>query len=761
MARMKAYTNGAGDMGQPNPKRWRGIAGRSFARRSFARRSFAWRSIAWRLLVTILFLLLVLALSRCAGPIQPATGTAPLTPAGEGGQATLRVQVLPRGATVLVDGLRSGTTPITLELPAGRHSLRVELEGYTPLEKTVDLVAGDDVTISGELLSPGTPPPATVTLIPTVVKETPALLADLAIQYVSITLETGGDCNYTSTQLGTRVGVENLGVADAGPFVVEVNGAQQTVETGLAAGQATSLWFEGYAYGSETQVTIDPEALIPDSNRENNSLSQMVPIPTLPATCTPSRAAAPTDTPLPPATDTPVPPATETPVPPPAAAVTMHEGQITILTYPYADFISEARNGLFNVPYGVLDRGAYDASGPVPHDVTYHTLVVENEYLKLTFLPEIGGRLYEVVYKPTGHRETYRNPVLKPSPWGPPEQGWWLAAGGIEWCLPVEEHGYEWGIPWKITATGDGHSIAVSLRDTAAEVQDRVRARIVVKLEEGAAYFTIQPQIENPTTGTLTVKYWTNAMLAPGGQNTPTADLHFVLPDDVTAVTVHSRGDENLPGPGERMPWPQVNGVDMSRLGNWNRWLGFFENPAAGDYMAVYDGSYDEGMVRVFPANVAQGAKGFAFGWQDPIAASNWTDNGSVYVEMHGGAAPTFDDSVTIPAGGSLQWTETWYPVAGLGGLRYANSLAALNLAAGGGQAQIAVAVTRAWSGDLVLLVGKQEQWRQQVSLQPGQPYQGTVPLGDDTPQRGQLALRLEAPDGTVAAQYSANFNLK
>jgi hypothetical protein len=726
--------DGAKETGQSNSKRWLGIS--------------------IRILVTLFFVLLMLALNRCGVPAGPAGGTATATPIQQGAQAMLRVEVRPSGASVRIDGLRSGTTPVTLELPAGQHEIRVELDGYEPRVETVNLAAGDDVVIDGELMSLSTSSGPTVTLIPPPTGETTPL-PDLVVNYVQITLETGGNCDYTSTQLGTRVVVENVGAGKAGPFVVDVDGSQQTAEAGLAPGQAASLWFPTYAYGGETKIVIDPASQIAESNKENNTFSQMVPIPTLPPTCTPPAAAQATGTPDPATGKTPLPPS------PQPVAVTMHEGQITIPTYPYANFTVQAWNETYNVPYPVLDRSAYDASGPLPRDVTYRTLVVENEYLKLTFLPDLGGRLYEVVYKPTGHRETYRNPVLKPSPWGPPEQGWWLAAGGIEWCLPVEEHGYEWGTPWNVSTAGHGDSIVVTLRDTGANTRDRVRARIVVRLEAGAAFFTIQPRIENPTGAPLAVKYWTNAMLAPGGQNAPSANLYFVLPDTVTAVTVHSRGDEGLPGSGERMSWPVVDGTDLSRLGNWNRWLGFFEDPAAGDFMAVYDQGRDEGMVRIFPADVAKGAKGFAFGWKDPIPANNWTDDGSSYVELHGGPSSTFGDSVTIAAGSALQWTETWYPVAGLDGLRYANSAAALNLTAGAGQAQVAVAVPRAWSGDVVLLLNGQEHWRQQVALVPGQPFRSTVPLGNDAPPSGELTLRLETPDGMVGAQYSANFNLK
>jgi hypothetical protein len=535
------------------------------------------------------------------------------------------------------------------------------------------------------------------------------------------------------------------------------------MDEGLAAGETIRLWFsDGRAMDANT-VTVDASKQVEEDDESNNAFSEMLPVPTLPSTCTPELDTATPVPPLPTLTDTaptpPEPTVTATPLPTPPVA--FREGQITIPTYPHADFLTEAWNETFNMPYTVLDWAAYEASNPSPRDVTYRTYEVENDYLKLVFLPEVGGRLYEVIYKPTGHRQTYRNPVLKPSPWGPPEQGWWLAAGGMEWGVPVEEHGYEWGIPWSLKASVDGEGVTVILRDTGAEVNNRLRVIVTVRLEVGSGSFTVQTRLENPTDAPLDVKYWTNAMLAPGGLNAPSADLRFVLPETVTEVTVHSRGDDWLPEHGARMPWPVVDGVDLSLLANWNRWLGFFQDPATGEFMAVYDEAYDEGMVRVFPAGIAQGAKVFGLGWTETIPADNWTDGSSSYVEIHGGPATTFDDSVTLPAGGHLEWSETWYPVAGLGGLRYANRDAALNLSASNGQARTALAVTRSWSGEMVLLLNGEEISRKPVSLSPGQPFNETVTLGDDIPTSGQLALQLEAPDGAVVARYSADFKLK
>ena len=709
-----------------------------------------------RLLATVALLLLLMAVSRCSATDLPGMATS--TPSA--GDAFLRVEVTPQGANVSVDGLRSGTTPVSLELPAGQHTIRVEQDGFQPLLETVELVPGSEFVLDGELSPLSTTTIPTVTLIPTEPTAETAL-PDLVIQRVRIELETGGSCNYGSTDLGVRVSVQNLGEADAGQFVVEVNGTQQPV-LGLPAGEATRVWIPGYVAGGENTVFVDATMQVKETDEENNYFSQMVPIPTLPPTCTPPPAAS-----LPRATAQPTATASQTAANPTAApsatpvppAVLVHEGKVNIPTFPYEPYLQPAWSETFHMPFQVLDRAAYEAPNPSPRDVRYRTLTVENEYLRLVFLPDVGGRLYEVVYKPTGHRQTYLNPVLKPSPWGPPEQGWWLAAGGFEWCLPVEEHGYEWGIPWQLSTRRDGDGVTVLLRDSDAP--DRVRAEIAVRLEAGQASFTIRPRIENPTDGPLSVKYWTNAMLAPGGRNAPSAGLRFILPDAVTSVTVHSRGDDALPGYNERMPWPIVNGIDLSRLGNWNQWLGFFEDPAQGGFMAVYDETYDEGMVRAFPADASPGAKAFAFGWQHPTSSDNWTTDGSSYVEIHGGTTSTFDDSALIPAGGHQQWTETWYPVAGLAGLRYANARAALNLSAAAGRAQVAVAVTRPWAGEVVLLLNGDNLWREQVSLEPGVPFQREIPLGDDAPQSGRLAALLLTIDGATVAEYDAEFELR
>jgi uncharacterized repeat protein (TIGR01451 family) len=384
---------------------------------------------------------------------------------------------------------------------------------------------------------------------------------------------------------------------------------------------------------------------------------------------------------------------------PPTGAASFFTTTLSIPTYPYKDHLSPAYSPAYNMTYSKLHWGTYSGASPVPIHRNYQLLVLENDFLYVTLMPELGGRIYQMVFKPTGHNELYQNPVIKPTPFGPLDQGWWLAIGGIEWCLPVDEHGYEWGEPWSYQVITSTKGVTVTLRDTTAA--NRIRAAVSVHLPADRGYLVISPRIENPTGHDIDYQYWTNGMLAPGPANTVSEHLNLVYNAD--EMSVHSTGDHRLPGydttptgPDYRFSWPVYHGTDFSRLGNWRAWLGFFEYPqAAAGFSGVYDTAANEGVVRVFSPDVARGSKGFAFGWSALVDSIKWTDDGSAYFELHGGVAPTFWEQATIAAGQSLAWTEHWYPVSAIGQLSAATTEAALGVQHSGDRFTIGVHATR------------------------------------------------------------------
>ena len=81
--------------------------------------------------------------------------------------------------------------------------------------------------------------------------------------------------------------------------------------------------------------------------------------------------------------------------------VTLSELTISWSTVKYA---TSAENGFVN---GSLDKKTIV-------DRTFKTHVLENRYLKVTLVPEFGGRILSIIYKPTGHEQLYRNEVGVP-----------------------------------------------------------------------------------------------------------------------------------------------------------------------------------------------------------------------------------------------------------------------------------------------------------------------------------------------------------
>ena len=155
---------------------------------------------------------------------------------------------------------------------AGQRTLDLDGDGATPPE-AVDVADAWEV-----VCSPPTPTPL-------------PHLPDLIVSSMRIELETGGDCDFASTALGVRVVVANGGNADAGPFAVEVNGEQQSVDAGLAQGDSLSLWFAGYLFGENTAIA-DAKLQVTESDEENNALTDFLAVPTLPLPCTPTPAPA-------------------------------------------------------------------------------------------------------------------------------------------------------------------------------------------------------------------------------------------------------------------------------------------------------------------------------------------------------------------------------------------------------------------------------------------------------------------------------------
>ena len=411
-------------------------------------------------------------------------------------------------------------------------------------------------------------------------------------------------------------------------------------------------------------------------------------------------------------------------------APSVYASSLTLTTYGYEQAFVPTEPGDSIYPYPRLDFSR--VGGPEPR--VYETVVLENGFVRVTILPALGGRIIGWYDKATGRQLLYQNPVIRPTGWG--YRGWWLAAGGIEWAFPVEEHGLNEWRPWQVATSQNGGTVSVSVSD----VDDRSGMRVgaTISLQQYRAYLTLEPWAENPTATPQSYQLWLNAMLTLG-DNRVSPNTHIVVP--AGDVTIHSTADGGLPGAGSQISWPVYNGRDMSRYGNWFGYLGFFAPPVP--FSGLYDPDAGMGIIRTHPIGWPYGTKFFG---PATLSPSIWTDDGSDYIELWSGATGSFWASATLEPGQRVGWTERWYPIGSLGAPTAANLNGALRVTRNGDAVEIAAATTGYLEGRVVLVAGDSQTREWPITLVPGQVFQTMGNLQS----AGAVTVAIEDVVGTV-----------
>ena len=111
--------------------------------------------------------------------------------------------------------------------------------------------------------------------------------------------------------------------------------------------------------------------------------------------------------------------------------------------------------GVYPLPF--IDRIKGE---PVNH--AWNAVFIENEYIRVIVLPELGGRIYAAIDKVNGYDFIYRNPVIKPALVG--LAGPWIS-GGIEFNWP-QHHRPSTYMPtdWVIEECADGGRTGLARR---------------------------------------------------------------------------------------------------------------------------------------------------------------------------------------------------------------------------------------------------------------------------------------------------------
>jgi tetratricopeptide (TPR) repeat protein len=438
-----------------------------------------------------------------------------------------------------------------------------------------------------------------------------------------------------------------------------------------------------------------------------------------------------------------------------ASSVKVTEEDIVIPTYLAGD---PEPNPMFY--FGRNSQGAagrvypyplYDSLTHVKTNKTYRIVWLENEYLRIGILPDIGGRLFEAVDKSNGYNFIYRQHVIKPALIG--LIGAWIS-GGIEWNIP-HHHRASTFLPAQYrveTNAGGGGTVWVG----ELELRQRMRWAVGYTLHPGKSYLECSVRVLNRTPFPNTMLCFANVAVSVN------SNYQVIYPPGTQYVTYH--------GKREFASWPVATGrysgadfgagTDVSWYSNHFSANSMFAWNYEDDFFAGYDHGQQAGILSIADHRFVPGKKFWT--WGNGPRGRMWdkilTDDDGPYIELMVGA---YSDNQ--PDYSWLQPYETksfqmyWYPFRDIDGVKKANLDAAVNVEIiTNGVAKVGFCVTSAHDAATVMVTsveGGEFVLVENISISPGKPYvkEISIPQGKD-PHELRFALHA---NGRELVSYS------
>ena len=401
------------------------------------------------------------------------------------------------------------------------------------------------------------------------------------------------------------------------------------------------------------------------------------------------------------------------------AQVRVWQGTLTLPTYeesapdPNPAFDQYTSNR-FNYPYtlrnNLTDRRAN-------HD--WRAIYLENEYLKCSVLPDIGGHLYTCLDKISGQSMFYDNPSIKKANIG--YRGAW-AAFGMEFNFPVS---HNWAsmspVNFAFHSNSDGSASAI-----VGNVDRVYGMQWTVELRLGPKSTLLEQRVtlSNPSDVRHRFYWWNNAAARI------TEDSQIVYPMRFAA----SHGFTEV------QPWPvDRDGADLSIIHNHTHGpVSLFTHGSRENFMGVWHPGSKTGTVHFAEYEELPAKK--IWSWGVDAEGLDWrkalSDDNSGYIEIQAGLFRNQETYAFLEPRQTIHFSEYWMPVREIGGISRANLTGVVNLARQGDRLIAGFNANHPIPGAKVsLLNGTESLFSYTVDLTPERTWIHELPISKTSGQ--------------------------
>jgi hypothetical protein len=408
------------------------------------------------------------------------------------------------------------------------------------------------------------------------------------------------------------------------------------------------------------------------------------------------------------------------------AEVRVWQGTLALPTYqegspdPNPPFDNYATNR-FNYPYTLREN----LTGKV-ENTAWRAVFLENEYLKCSVLPDIGGHLYTCIDKISGQPMFYANPSIKKARIG--YRGAW-AAFGIEFNFPVSHNWLSMSPVRFAYAQHDDGSASVTVGDV-----DRVYGmewNVQLRLRPASTILEQHVSLSNRSDVRRRFYYWNNAAVEAKDDS----EIHYPMRFSAS----HGFTDVDT--------WPvDSSGLDLSIVKNQTKGpVSRFIHGSREPFMGVYHPSTKTGVAHY--ANHAELPAKKIWSWGVDADGLDWrrtlSDNNSAYVEVQAGLFRNQETYAFLQPRQTIRFTEYWMPVRGTGGITRANLSGVVNMKRTGGKLVTTLNVNQPIPGaTLRLLDGTTAAFNQTADLSPETTWTHELPAASAATYRFELRGR-------------------